>query len=55
MLVLQEPKQPVSLPQERRRRCYAIEGDNRYHSIMGGASKGLLCGTPSDTAPALMP
>ncbi len=36
-------------------RCYAIEGDNRYHSIMGGSvEEGCYAVHPSDTAPALM-
>jgi xanthine dehydrogenase YagS FAD-binding subunit len=36
-------------------RCYAIEGDNRYHSIMGGSVEGGCYAVhPSDTAPALV-
>ncbi len=36
-------------------RCYAIEGDNRYHSIFGGSvTEGCLAVHPSDTAPALI-
>ncbi|MFC1863958.1 FAD binding domain-containing protein [Thermodesulfobacteriota bacterium] len=36
-------------------RCYAIEGDNRYHSIFGGSVKGgCLAVYPSDAAPALI-
>ena len=36
-------------------RCYAIQGDNRYHSIFGGSvSGGCLAVHPSDTAPALI-
>ena len=36
-------------------RCYAIEGDNRYHSIFGGSVKGGCYAVhPSDTAPALI-
>ena len=35
------------------RKCYAIMGDNRYHSIFG-AAKGCLAVNPSDTAPALV-
>lgn len=36
-------------------RCYAIEGDNRYHSIFGASVKGgCLAVHPSDTAPALI-
>lgn len=36
-------------------RCYAQEGDNRYHSIFGGSvEKGCLAVHPSDTAPALI-
>jgi xanthine dehydrogenase YagS FAD-binding subunit len=36
-------------------RCYAIEGDNRYHSIFGGSvQEGCMAVHPSDTAPALM-
>ena len=36
-------------------RCYAIDGDNRYHSIMGGSVEGGCYAVhPSDTAPALI-
>jgi xanthine dehydrogenase YagS FAD-binding subunit len=36
-------------------RCYAIEGDNRYHSIMGGSVEGGCYAVhPSDAAPALV-
>jgi xanthine dehydrogenase YagS FAD-binding subunit len=36
-------------------RCYAIEGDNRYHSIMGGSVEGGCYAVhPSDLAPALI-
>jgi xanthine dehydrogenase YagS FAD-binding subunit len=36
-------------------KCYAIEGDNRYHSIMGGSvEEGCYAVHPSDTAPALI-
>ena len=36
-------------------RCYAIEGDNRYHSIFGGSvEKGCYAVHPSDAAPALV-
>ena len=36
-------------------RCYAIDGDNRYHSIMGGSVEGGCYAVhPSDTAPALV-
>ncbi len=36
-------------------RCYAIEGDNGYHSIFGGSvEKGCYAVHPSDTAPALI-
>ena len=36
-------------------RCYAIKGDNRYHSIFGGSvSGGCFAVHPSDTAPALV-
>ena len=35
------------------RRCYAIRGDNRYHSIFGGVL-GCMAVNPSDTAPALV-
>jgi xanthine dehydrogenase YagS FAD-binding subunit len=36
-------------------RCYAIEGDNRYHSIMGGSVEGGCYAVhPSDMAPALI-
>jgi len=36
-------------------RCYAIEGDNRYHSIFGGSvEEGCYAVHPSDTAPALV-
>lgn len=33
--------------------CYALTGDNRYHSIFGAAG-GCIAVNPSDTAPALM-
>lgn len=33
--------------------CFAMMGDNRYHSIFG-ASKGCIAVHPSDTAPALI-
>ncbi len=36
-------------------KCYAIDGDNRYHSIMGGSVEGGCYAVhPSDTAPALI-
>jgi xanthine dehydrogenase YagS FAD-binding subunit len=36
-------------------RCYAIDGDNRYHSIFGGTvEQGCYAVHPSDTAPALI-
>ena len=36
-------------------RCYAIDGDNRYHSIMGGSVEGGCYAVhPSDIAPALI-
>ena len=36
-------------------RCYAIDGDNRYHSIFGGTvEKGCYAVHPSDTAPAVI-
>jgi len=36
-------------------RCYAIEGDNRYHSIFGGSvDGGCYAVHPSDIAPALV-
>jgi xanthine dehydrogenase YagS FAD-binding subunit len=35
------------------RKCYAVTGDNRYHSIFGGV-KGCMAVNPSDTAPALV-
>jgi xanthine dehydrogenase YagS FAD-binding subunit len=36
-------------------RCYAIEGDNRYHSIFGGSVEdGCYAVHPGDTAPALV-
>jgi len=36
-------------------RCYAIKGDNRYHSIFGGSvSGGCVAVHPSDLAPALI-
>jgi xanthine dehydrogenase YagS FAD-binding subunit len=36
-------------------RCYAIEGENRYHSIFGGSvEKGCYAVHPSDMAPALI-
>jgi xanthine dehydrogenase YagS FAD-binding subunit len=34
-------------------KCYAVMGDNRYHSIFGGI-KGCMAVNPSDTAPALV-
>jgi xanthine dehydrogenase YagS FAD-binding subunit len=36
-------------------RCYALDGDNRYHSIFGGSvEQGCYAVHPSDTAPALI-
>ena len=36
-------------------RCYALNGDNRYHSIFGGSvDQGCYAVHPSDTAPALI-
>lgn len=36
-------------------RCYAIDGDNRYHSVFGGSvDGGCYAVHPSDTAPALV-
>jgi xanthine dehydrogenase YagS FAD-binding subunit len=36
-------------------RCYAIDGDSRYHSIFGGSvEEGCYAVHPSDTAPALI-
>ncbi|MCG6880576.1 MAG: FAD binding domain-containing protein [Deltaproteobacteria bacterium] len=36
-------------------RCYALEGDNRYHSIFGGSVlEGCMAVHPSDTAPSLV-
>ena len=36
-------------------RCYALTGDDRYHSIFGGSVKeGCIAVHPSDTAPALI-
>ena len=36
-------------------RCYAIDGDNRYHAIFGGSvEQGCYAVHPSDTAPALI-
>ena len=36
-------------------RCYALKGDNRFHSIFGGSvEKGCMAVHPSDTAPALI-
>jgi len=36
-------------------RCYALEGDTRYHSIFGGSvAEGCIAVHPSDTAPALI-
>jgi xanthine dehydrogenase YagS FAD-binding subunit len=36
-------------------RCYAIDGDNRFHSIFGASVKGgCFAVHPSDTAPALI-
>jgi xanthine dehydrogenase YagS FAD-binding subunit len=35
--------------------CYALEGDDRYHSIFGGSVEdGCIAVHPSDTAPALI-
>ena len=35
--------------------CYALEGDDRYHSIFGGnVENGCIAVHPSDTAPALI-
>jgi xanthine dehydrogenase YagS FAD-binding subunit len=35
--------------------CYALEGDDRYHSIFGGVVEGgCIAVHPSDTAPALI-
>jgi xanthine dehydrogenase YagS FAD-binding subunit len=36
-------------------RCYALQGDTRYHSIFGGSvDEGCIAVHPSDTAPALI-
>ena len=36
-------------------RCYAVDGENRYHSIFGGSVQdGCYAVHPSDTAPALI-
>lgn len=36
-------------------RCYALQGDTRYHSIFGGSvEEGCIAVHPSDTAPALI-
>jgi len=36
-------------------RCYALKGDNRFHSIFGGSVEGgCVAVHPSDTAPALI-
>ncbi len=36
-------------------RCYALDGDTRYHSIFGGSvEEGCIAVHPSDTAPALI-
>jgi xanthine dehydrogenase YagS FAD-binding subunit len=36
-------------------RCYALNGDTRYHSIFGGSvTEGCIAVHPSDTAPALI-
>ncbi len=36
-------------------RCYALQGDTRYHSIFGGSvQEGCIAVHPSDTAPALI-
>lgn len=36
-------------------RCYALEGDNRYHSIFGGSvEEGCIAVHPSDIAPTLL-
>jgi len=34
--------------------CYAVDGDNRYHSIFGPAGGGCYAVNPSDTAAALL-
>ena len=36
-------------------RCYALKGDNRFHSVFGGSvEQGCVAVHPSDTAPALI-
>jgi xanthine dehydrogenase YagS FAD-binding subunit len=42
---------PVNCLRKRKGACLAVQGDNRYHAIMGG--KGCFAVCPSDTAVAL--
>jgi xanthine dehydrogenase YagS FAD-binding subunit len=49
------PDNRFSCLRKRGSRCYALEGDNRYHSIYGGSvEEGCVAVHPSDTAPALI-
>ena len=49
------PDNRFSCLRKRGSRCYALEGDNRYHSIFGGSvEEGCVAVHPSDTAPALV-
>jgi len=49
------PDNRFSCLRKRGSRCYALEGDNRYHSIFGGSvEEGCVAVHPSDTAPALI-
>jgi xanthine dehydrogenase YagS FAD-binding subunit len=49
------PKNRFSCLRKGGGRCYAIKGDNRFHSIFGGSVKGgCVAVHPSDTAPALI-
>ena len=49
------PENRFACLRKRGSRCYALEGDNRYHSIFGGSvEEGCVAVHPSDTAPALI-
>jgi xanthine dehydrogenase YagS FAD-binding subunit len=49
------PENRFACLRKRGSRCYALEGDNRYHSIFGGSvEEGCVAVNPSDTAPALI-
>jgi xanthine dehydrogenase YagS FAD-binding subunit len=49
------PDNRFSCLRKRGSRCYALEGDNRYHAIFGGSvEEGCVAVHPSDTAPALI-